>query len=97
MAQDKARRQIKLAEIQKQKLKEAEAARLAKEGRGNDTDTQDVRDKRIARCVDKADMLQKLIQKQCYSKPIHVRMHIMNMQKLNSAYGLNAMGDWGIS
>lgn len=42
-------------------------------------------------------MLQKLIQKQNYSRPIYVRRHVMNMQKLNGAYGLNAMGDWGVS
>jgi len=100
LAKDKALRQIKLAEIQKSKLREAAAARAANTGNaasGGGAVTEDERERRIARCVEKADMLQKLIQKQAYSRPIYVRRHVMNMQKLNGAYGLNAMGDWGVS
>lgn len=37
------------------------------------------------------------IQKQSYSRPIYVRRHVMNMQKLNSGLGLATMGDWGMS
>lgn len=62
LAGEKALRQIKLAEIQKSKLKEAQAARLAQKGNvGNSEGTENDRERRIAHCVEKAEMLQKLI------------------------------------
>lgn len=52
---------------------------------------------RIKHCVEKADLLQRLIQKQCYSRPLYVRKHINNIRKLNDFYGLDYRQDWGES
>lgn len=54
-----------------------------------------LREERIKFCVEKADLLQKIIQKQCYSRPLLVRKHVNNIRKLNDFYGLDYRADWG--
>ena len=47
--------------------------------------------------MEKATLLQHLIQKQCYSRPIVHRRIVYNVHKLNNFYNLNVKGDWGES
>lgn len=98
MASEKAIRQIRLAEIQKQKQDQAIAARkyaAQVEAEANKPNASQTRDARVKHCVEKADLLQRLIQKQAYSRPLLVKKHVNNIRKLNDFYGLDYRQDWG--
>jgi hypothetical protein len=52
---------------------------------------------RVQRLVEKAGLMQKMCQKQCYSKRIFFKRHIMNQQKLNAFLGRGIVADWASS
>jgi len=56
-----------------------------------------LREERIKHCVEKADLLQKLMQKQCYSRSLLTKKYVNNVRKLNDFYGLDYRQDWGES
>lgn len=56
-----------------------------------------LREERIKHCVEKADLLQKLMQKQCYSRSLLTKKYVNNIRKLNDFYGLDYRQDWGES
>lgn len=51
----------------------------------------------IGRLVDKAALMQRMCQKQCYSRKIYFKRHIANQQKLNSFLGRGILTDWASS
>lgn len=99
LAKDKAVRSIKLAEIQKSKLAEAAAARRhAKEViETSDQTAEDQKKARIAHVIAKVEELQRLRQKECYSRTLWSRKQLKALQKLNDFYGLDVRKDWGES
>ncbi len=79
-AREQVLRQIKLAEIQKQKQLEAEQAKLYEQA-GGDLATSALLERQkaeIGRLVDKAGLMQRMCQKQCYSRKIYFKRHIAN-------------------
>ena len=44
--------------------------------------------------VEKADLMQRMCQKQCYSRKIYFKRHIANQQRLNSFLGRGILTDW---
>jgi hypothetical protein len=98
-AKEQVLRQIKLAEIQKEKQREAEQAKLYEQA-GGDLATSVALEKQkaeIGRLVEKASLMQRMCQKQCYSRKIYFKRHIANQQKLNSFLGRGIMADWASS
>lgn len=51
----------------------------------------------ISRLVDKASLMQRMCQKQCYSRSIFFKRHIANQQKLNAYLGRGILTDWASS
>ncbi len=95
-AKEQAVRQIKLAEIQKAKQQELVKAR-SYEASGGDLTTSIQLEKQkeaMNRCIEKAALMQRLCQKQCYSRKIFFKRHLVNQQKLNSFLGRGMLADW---
>lgn len=99
LAKEKSERAIKMAEIEKARRKEAEAAKKhAREIQSNSEGAKlEDREKNVQRCIAKADLLQHLVQKQCYSRILMHRRIIYNIHKLNNFYGLSEKDEWGDS
>lgn len=98
-AREQVVRQIKLAEIQKQKAQEAEQAKIYEQA-GGDLATSIALEKQkeqVARLVEKAGLMQRMCQKQCYSRRIFFKRHIANQQKLNAFLGRGILADWASS
>lgn len=79
-AREQVVRQIKLAEIQKTKQQEAEQAKVYQKA-GGDLHTSIALERQketIGRLVDKASLMQRMCQKQCYSRSIFFKRHIAN-------------------
>jgi hypothetical protein len=79
-AKEQVLRQIKLAEIQKEKSREVEQAKLYEQA-GGDLATSVALEKQkaeIGRLVEKASLMQRMCQKQCYSRKIYFKRHIAN-------------------
>lgn len=97
LARDKAERQIKLAEIQKSRLGEAAAAK--KHARQIEMEEEEktaaTQEARIQRCIDKSELMQNLIPKMCYSRPLMHRRLVYNLHKLNTFFGLKENAGWG--
>lgn len=92
-------RQIKLAEIQKSKQKEIEQAKLYEQA-GGDLATSvaiERQKEQIGRLVEKAGLMQRMCQKQNYSRKIYFKRHIANQQKLNAFLGRGILVDWASS
>lgn len=47
--------------------------------------------------VEKAGLMQRMCQKQCYSRRIFFKRHIANQQKLNAFLGRGILADWASS
>lgn len=98
-AREQVVRQIKLAEIQKTKQQEAEQAKVYQKA-GGDLHTSIALERQketIGRLVDKASLMQRMCQKQCYSRSIFFKRHIANQQKLNAFLGRGILTDWASS
>lgn len=72
LAKTKGLRQLKMAEILVQREKEIDAVRRQAPSEKAEQEEQKVktRETTVQRCVEKADLMQNLILKQCYSRPI---------------------------
>jgi hypothetical protein len=98
-ARENVVRQIKLAEIQKTKQHEKEQAKMYEKA-GGDLATSVAIEKQkeqVTRLVDKAALMQRMCQKQCYSRKIYFKRHIANQQKLNAFLGRGILVDWASS
>jgi len=98
-AREQVVRQIKLAEIQKQKAQEAEQAKIYEQA-GGDLATSIALEKQkeqVSRLIEKAGLMQRTCQKQCYSRRIFFKRHIANQQKLNAFLGRGILADWASS
>merc|ERR1712147_35978 len=51
----------------------------------------------INRLVEKASLMQRMCQKQCYSRKIFFKRHIANQQRLNAFLGRGILVDWASS
>lgn len=51
----------------------------------------------VNRLVEKAALMQRQCQKQCYSRKIYFKRHIANQQKLNAFLGRGILVDWASS
>jgi len=51
----------------------------------------------VNRLVEKASLMQRMCQKQCYSRKIYFKRHIANQQKLNAFLGRGILVDWASS
>jgi hypothetical protein len=95
-AKENVARQIKLAEIQRQKQHESEQAKLYEQA-GGDLATSvaiERRKEQLNRLVEKAALMQRQCQKQCYSRKIYFKRHIANQQKLNAFLGRGILVEW---
>lgn len=90
---DAVLRQIKLAEIKKTQQEQLEKAKVYEAGTNNEVHDNAVNEA-VQRCVEKAGLMQKLCQKQCYSRQIYFKRHIQNQQKLNLFLGRGIIADW---
>ena len=95
-AKEQAIRQIKLAEIQQAKQQELVKARNYEAAGGDLTTSLQLEKQKeaINRCIEKAALMQRLCQKQCYSRKIFFKRHLVNQQKLNSFLGRGILADW---
>lgn len=95
-AKEQAVRQIKLAEIQQAKQQELIKARNYEAAGGDLTTSLQLEKQKeaINRCIEKAALMQRLCQKQCYSRKIFFKRHLVNQQKLNSFLGRGILADW---
>lgn len=89
-AKDKALRQIKMAEIYKNKEKEKEAAKEFTQPE-NEGMTDNAA---LNTCIDKVSMMQRLAWKQEYSRPVYIKRHLINQAKLNAFLGIGFDVDW---
>ena len=92
-------RQIKLAEIQKQKAEERKLAKQYEQA-GGDLQTSkalELQKQRVERLTEKAGLMQRMCQKQCYSRRIFFKRHIANQQKLNVFLGRGLTAEWAES
>ena len=91
LAKEKMMKQIKLAEIQKKKTADAVRAR---EMMGTQDETEQVlenKNEKLEMCIEKVNIMSKLIYKAHYSRPIQYRRHIINQHKLNEFLGHNLL------
>jgi hypothetical protein len=98
-AREQVTRQIKLAEINKAKHHEAQQAKLYEQS-GGDLATSVLLERQkeqVNRLVEKASLMQRMCQKQCYSRKIFFKRHIANQQKLNAFLGRGILVDWASS
>lgn len=98
-AREQVVRQIKLAEIQKAKAQEAEQAKIYEQA-GGDLATSvalERQKEQVGRLVEKAGLMQRMCQKQCYSRRIFFKRHIANQQRLNAFLGRGILADWASS
>jgi len=51
----------------------------------------------VNRLTEKASLMQRMCQKQCYSRKIFFKRHIANQQKLNAFLGRGILIDWASS
>ena len=79
-AKEQAVRQIKLAEIQKAKQEELVKARNYEAAGGDLTTSLQLEKQKeaINRCIEKASLMQRICQKQCYSRKIFFKRHLVN-------------------
>ena len=79
-SKDNLMRQIKLAEIKKVKH-EQEARAVEYQQSGGDlrvTQAEKRRQEALQKCIEKASLMQKPCQKQCFSRQIYFKRHILN-------------------
>lgn len=98
-AREQVTRQIKLAEINKIKHHEAQQAKLYEQS-GGDLATSVLLERQkeqVNRLTEKASLMQRMCQKQCYSRKIFFKRHIANQQKLNAFLGRGILVDWASS
>jgi len=98
-ARENVIRQIKLAEIAKSKQHESEQAKLYEQS-GGDLATSvalERQKEQVGRLVEKASLMQRMCQKQCYSRKIFFKRHIANQQRLNAFLGRGILVDWASS
>lgn len=87
IAQDKMLRQIKMAQIQKQKAEELEKARLLNAQK--EAVEEEKKEDRFDVMLERTKLMEILIPKQAYSRPIYFKRHLINQQKINDFLGRN--------
>merc|ERR1712192_22042 len=94
LAKDKMLKQLKLAEIQKKKVADAARAReIAQTNEQEEQEAFEVKNERLDICVEKAQIMSKLIYKSAYSRSFQYKRHLVNQHKLNEFLGRNLLDD----
>jgi len=94
LAKEKMLKQIKLAEIQKKKMADAQRAKEMQALDSNDPkDTNELRNEKLEQCIEKVGIMSQLIYKAAYSRPMQYKRHIMNQHKLNEFLGRNLLAE----
>lgn len=94
LAKDKMLKQIKLAEIQKKKLADAQRAKEMQQLDSNEPQNDnELRNEKLEQCIEKVGIMSQLIYKAAYSRPIQYKRHIMNQHKLNEFLGRNLLAE----
>merc|ERR1712176_1001462 len=87
LARAKLERQLKMAEIQKQKAEDLEKAREAAQQQVTAAPEEKVTG--FNKMVEKTRLMEILIPKQAYSRPTYFKRHLINQQKINDFLGRN--------